>query len=164
MTEMKKFISESTYNDIKGELLESTNGAKRMYITGPYLMAEDRNRNGRIYPKKLIEREVKKFQGLIESKEAIGELSHPESQSVNPDRAAIKIVDLHMDGNLAMGKSLVLNTPCGKTLQSLIEDDVRMGVSSRGTGNLLEGNIVAEDFSLITIDAVYLPSRTSLLF
>ena len=164
MAEMKKFISESTYNDIKGELLESVNGGKRMYITGPYLMAEDRNRNGRIYPKKLIEREVKKFQSLIESKEAIGELSHPESQSVNPDRAAIKIVDLHMDGNLAMGKSLVLNTPCGKTLQSLIEDDVRMGVSSRGTGNLLEGNIVADDFSLITIDAVYLPSRTSLLF
>ena len=94
MAEIKKFISESTFNDIKGELLESATGGKRMYITGPYLMAEDRNRNGRVYPKKLIEREVKKFQGLIESKEAIGELNHPEQQSVNPDRAAIKIVDL----------------------------------------------------------------------
>lgn len=158
MEDHKKLIAESTFNDIKGELLESVNGRKRMYITGPYLMAEDRNRNGRIYPKRLIEREVKKFQSLIESKEAIGELNHPEQQSVNPDRAAIKIVDLHMDGNLAMGKSLVLSTPCGQTLQALIEDDVRMGVSSRGTGNLLEDNIVADDFNLITIDAVWLPS------
>ena len=72
--EYKKLITEQTFNDIKGELLEeSTTGHKRMYISGPFLQAEDRNRNGRVYPKRLIEREVKKFQGLIESKEALGE-------------------------------------------------------------------------------------------
>ena len=68
------------------------------------------------------------------------------------------ITDLHMDGNLAMGKAKVLHTPNGKLLESLLLDGVRMGVSSRGTGNLTEGNMVAEDYSLVTIDSVYMPS------
>lgn len=158
--EYKKLITEQTFNDIKGELLEeSTTGHKRMYISGPFLQAEDRNRNGRVYPKRLIEREVKKFQGLIESKEALGELNHPQDRAeIDPREASILVTELVMDGNLAFGKAKVLSTPCGKLLEALISDGVRMGVSSRGTGNLLEDNIVADDFNLICIDSVYMPS------
>ena len=113
---------------------------------------------GRVYPKHIIEREVKKFQSLIESREALGELSHPDSIEVSPDRAAILITDLHMDENLAIGKARVLSTPCGKILESLLNDGVRMGVSSRGTGDLTKDNVVTESFALTTIDAVYMPS------
>lgn len=139
-------------------LNEESDGIKRMYITGPFLQAVDKNRNGRVYPRSVIEREVNKFQTLIESREAVGELSHPESIEINPDRAAILITELKMDGNLAIGKAKVLSTPCGKILESLLQDGVRMGVSSRGTGNLCEDNTVAEDYSMATIDAVYMPS------
>ena len=137
---------------------ENVQGVQHMYITGPFLQAVTRNRNGRVYPRHIIEREVCKFQNLIESREAVGELSHPDSGEINPDRAAILITSLHMDNDLALGKAKVLSTPCGKILESLINDDVRMGVSSRGTGNLGKDNVVCEDFSLITIDAVYMPS------
>lgn len=156
---IKKLITEEVYNDIKHEMLESTNNTqKRMYITGPFLQAVERNRNGRVYPKELIEREVGKFQALIDSHESLGELNHPETQSVDPERACIRVTELVMDGNYAMGKALVLKTRLGKELQALIEDDCRLGVSSRGTGNLLEGNVVADDYNLICIDSVFLPS------
>lgn len=101
-----------------------------------------------MYPKHIIEREVKKFQSLIESREAVGELSHPDSIEINPDRAAILITDLHMDENLAIGKAKILTTPCGKILESLLNDGVRMGVSSRGTGDLTSDNIVTESYAL----------------
>lgn len=155
--EAKKLFNEAAIAESK-VLNEETNGVKHMYITGPFLQAVDQNRNGRVYPRAIIEREVNKFQSLIESREAVGELSHPESIEINPDRAAILITELKMDGNLALGKAKVLSTPCGKILESLLSDGVRMGVSSRGTGNLTEGNMVADDYSLATIDAVYMPS------
>lgn len=153
----KKLLNEAAVSEAK-VLNEETNGVKHMYIAGPFLQAVDQNRNGRTYSREIIEREVNKFQGLIESREAVGELSHPESIEINPDRAAILITELKMDGNLAIGKAKVLTTPCGKILESLLNDGVRMGVSSRGTGNLTEGNMVADDYSLATIDAVYMPS------
>lgn len=153
-----KLLNEQCIAEAKVLNEETATGEKRMYITGPFLQAVDKNRNGRIYPRNVIEREVNKFQTLIESREAVGELSHPESIEINPDRAAILITDLKMDGNLAIGKAKVLSTPCGKILESLLHDGVRMGVSSRGTGNLCEDNTVAEDYSMATIDAVYMPS------
>lgn len=153
-----KLLNEQAISESKIISEDAGNGMKRMYITGPFLMAESQNRNGRIYSKAIIEREVNKFQALIESREALGELSHPENIEINPDRSAILITELKMDGNLAMGKAKVLSTPCGKILESLLTDGVRMGVSSRGTGNLTEGNMVAEDYNLVTIDSVYMPS------
>ncbi len=155
--EAKKLLNEAAIADAK-ILNEETNGVKHMYISGPFLQAVDTNRNGRVYPRNIIEREVNKYQTLIESREAVGELSHPESIEINPDRSAILITELKMDGNLAIGKAKVLSTPCGKILEALLNDGVRMGVSSRGTGNLTEGNMVADDYSLATIDAVYMPS------
>lgn len=157
MSEPLKLLNEDCISEQK-TITENVGNAQHMYITGPFLQAVTRNRNGRVYPQHIIEREVGKFQSLIESREAVGELSHPDSGEINPDRAAILITDLHMDGNLGMGKAKVLSTPCGKILESLLNDGVRMGVSSRGTGNLGKDNVVCEDFSLLTIDAVYMPS------
>ena len=156
--EAKKLLCEEACAEAKSVLEDAGNNMKTMYISGPFMMAEEVNRNGRTYSKAIIEREVKKFQKLIESREALGELNHPETIEINPREAAIMITDLHMDGNLAMGKAKVLHTPNGKLLESLLLDGVRMGVSSRGTGNLTEGNMVADDYSLATIDAVYMPS------
>lgn len=155
--ENRKLLNEQAISESK-VLNEEANGVKRMYISGPFMMAESQNRNGRTYSKQIIEREVNKFQGLIESHEALGELSHPDTIEISPERSAILITELKMDGNLAIGKAKVLSTPNGKILESLLNDGVRMGVSSRGTGNLTEGNMVAEDYSLVTIDAVYMPS------
>lgn len=157
MSEPLKLLNEDCISEQK-TITENVGNSQHMYITGPFLQAVTRNRNGRVYPQHIIEREVSKFQSLIESREAVGELSHPDSGEINPDRAAILITDLHMDGNLGMGKAKVLSTPCGKILESLLNDGVRMGVSSRGTGNLGKDNVVCEDFSLLTIDAVYMPS------
>ena len=157
MSEPLKLLNEDCISEQKA-ITENVGNSQHMYITGPFLQAVTRNRNGRVYPQHIIEREVGKFQSLIESREAVGELSHPDSGEINPDRAAILITDLHMDGNLGMGKAKVLSTPCGKILESLLNDGVRMGVSSRGTGNLGKDNVVCEDFSLLTIDAVYMPS------
>lgn len=157
MSEPLKLLNEDCISEQK-TITENVGNTQHMYITGPFLQAVTRNRNGRVYPQRIIEREVGKFQSLIESREAVGELSHPDSGEINPDRAAILITDLHMDGNLGIGKAKVLSTPCGKILESLLNDGVRMGVSSRGTGNLGKDNVVCEDFSLLTIDAVYMPS------
>ena len=157
MSEPLKLLNDDCISEQK-TITENVGNTQHMYITGPFLQAVTRNRNGRVYPQHIIEREVNKFQSLIESREAVGELSHPDSGEINPDRAAILITDLHMDGNLGMGKAKVLSTPCGKILESLLNDGVRMGVSSRGTGNLGKDNVVCEDFSLLTIDAVYMPS------
>lgn len=157
MSEPLKLLNEDCISEQK-TITENVGNSQHMYITGPFLQAVTRNRNGRVYPQHIIEREVGKFQSLIESREAVGELSHPDSGEINPDRAAILITDLHMDGNLGMGKAKVLSTPCGKILESLLNDGVRMGVSSRGTGNLGKDNVVCEDFNLLTIDAVYMPS------
>lgn len=157
MPQAMKLLNEECMSEQKF-INEDVQGVKHMYIVGPFLQSCERNRNGRVYPKHLIEREVNTYQKLIESREALGELSHPDSGEINPDRAAILITDLHMDENLAIGKARVLSTPCGKILESLLNDGVRMGVSSRGTGDLGPDNVVCENFKLICIDAVYMPS------
>lgn len=157
MSNPSYLLNEDYISDQK-VLTEDVNGTKFTYLSGPFLGAEKRNRNGRIYKRSLIEREVNKFQEMIKTAQAVGELSHPETGEINPDRAAILITELAMDGDLAMGKARVLPTPCGMTLKGLIDGGVRMGVSSRGTGSLGADNIVCEDYNLITIDAVYMPS------
>lgn len=157
MTEPLKLLNENYIAEQK-TIEESVGNEHFMYITGPFLGAEKRNRNGRIYKRSLIEREVNKFQTMIKNAEAVGELSHPDSGEINPDRAAILITELYMDGDLAMGKARILPTQCGETLKGLIRGGVHMGVSSRGTGSLGADNVVCEDYSLITIDAVYMPS------
>lgn len=155
MSEPLKLLNEDCLLE---QTVDQSSPDKFLYITGPFMGAEKRNRNGRIYKRDIIAREVDKLQKAIKNREAVGELEHPDTQKISSDRAAILITDLHMDGDFAMGKARVLPTPCGKTLEGLIRGGVHMGVSSRGTGSLGNDNIVCEDFNLITIDAVFMPS------
>jgi hypothetical protein len=156
MAEYKKLLNESFLNDVS---VDNNNDEKCLYIEGVFMGAEKRNRNGRIYPRALIEREVNEYNKLIDSNEALGELEHPDYAKVNPKEAAIKIISLRMDEDFAIGKAKVLDyMPNGHLLAKLL-GDVRMGVSSRGVGDVNEATgIVESNFHLITIDAVYGPS------
>lgn len=158
MADAKYLLQEANLGDQRS-ICEDYNGEKFMYLEGPFLGAEKRNRNGRIYKRSLIEREVNKFQGMIKNCEAFGELNHPDSAVPNPDRFGVLITKLEMDGDLAIGKARVLEeTPCGHTIRGIIRGGGRLGMSSRGTGSLGADNIVCEDYNLITIDCVFMPS------
>jgi len=128
---------------------------KRLYITGPFLQAECVNRNGRMYPMSIMEREVKRYtEQYVNKGRALGELGHPDGPTVNLDRVSHKIVSLDREGNNFVGKAQILSTPMGKIAESLLKEGVCLGVSSRGIGSLKqtrEGfNEVGEDFMLAT--------------
>ena len=149
-----KLITETTYN------ISTKKSEKNLYIEGIFSTAEERNRNGRIYSKQILEREVDKLRENIVNKSSLGELEHPASNTITLERAAILIEDLVWEGNHVMGKAKVLSTPCGQIVKSLIEDGARIGISSRGLGTVNEKtNYVNEDFNLICWDIVSTPSN-----
>ena len=141
------------------------NGAeKRMWIVGEYMMAGDKNKNGRIYDLGEMTREVNRYtKEFIGNNRAMGELNHPTSAEVDLERSCHLVTELKMDRNVAMGKSMVLSTPCGKILESLINDGVQVGVSSRALGKLIPMEGISEtnkvqDMRLIAVDCVADPS------
>ena len=136
-------------------LVEQRNGKKSMYIEGIFLQGNIKNRNGRMYPSEVLRKEVARYnESNIVSGRALGELGHPDGPTVNLDRVSHKIVSLKENGNNFIGKAKILGTPMGKIAASLIEEGVKLGVSSRGIGSLKptkEGfNVVGEDFMLAT--------------
>ena len=136
-------------------IVESKNGKKSMYIEGVFLQGNIKNRNGRMYPMETLRREVGRYnENHVQSGSALGELGHPDGPTVNLDRVSHKIVSLRESGSNFIGKAKILSTPMGKIASSLIEEGVKLGVSSRGIGSLKqtrEGvNIVADDFMLAT--------------
>ena len=136
-------------------LVEQKNGKKSMYIEGVFLQGNIKNRNGRMYPMETLRREVGRYnESNVQSGRALGELGHPDGPTVNLDRVSHKIVSLKESGSNFVGKAKILNTPMGKIASALIEDGVKLGVSSRGIGSLKqtrEGvNIVGDDFMLAT--------------
>jgi len=136
-------------------LVEQKNGKKSMYIEGVFLQGNIKNRNGRMYPMETLRREVSRYnESNVQSGRALGELGHPDGPTVNLDRVSHKIVSLRESGSNFIGKAKILNTPMGKIASSLIEEGVKLGVSSRGIGSLKmtrEGvNIVGDDFMLAT--------------
>ena len=136
-------------------LVESKNGKKSMYIEGVFLQGDIQNRNGRMYPMATLRKEVARYnENHIQSGRALGELGHPEGPTVNLDRVSHKIVSLKENGQNFIGKAKILSTPMGKIASSLIEEGVKLGVSSRGIGSLKptrEGvNVVSDDFMLST--------------
>ena len=135
-------------------ITEEKNGKKSLYISGPFLQAEVTNRNGRCYPFPILEREVKKYTDkFISQGRALGELGHPDGPTVNLDRASHMITSLKAEGNNFMGKAKILDTPMGNIAKSLLDEGVKLGVSSRGVGSLVERNgvkYVGEDFMLST--------------
>ena len=136
-------------------ITEEKDGKKLLYIQGPFLQTEQKNRNGRVYRRNVMEREVKRYTNEYVSKgRALGELGHPDGPTINLDRVSHKIVSLEQKGNDFIGKAQILSTPMGKIAESLLKEGVCLGVSSRGIGSLRqtrEGySEVGEDFMLAT--------------
>ena len=137
-------------------------GGKNVYIEGIFAQAEKPNRNNRSYGKGIMEREVQKYQALIGQKRSLGELGHPENPSINLHQVSHLITSLKMEGNDVIGRAKILDTPMGIIAKNLIENEVQLGVSTRGLGSLKmnsEGiNEVQGDFHLATVDIVADPS------
>ena len=136
-------------------LVENRNGKKSMYIEGVFLQGDIKNRNGRMYPMETLRKEVGRYnENHVQSGRALGELGHPDTPTVNLDRVSHKIVSLKESGSNFIGKAKILGTPMGKIASSLVEEGVKLGVSSRGIGSLRptrEGvNVVGDDFMLAT--------------
>jgi len=136
-------------------ITEMKNGKKLLYIQGPFLQTEQQNRNGRVYRRNVMEREVRRYtEEHISKGRALGELGHPDGPTINLDRVSHKIVSLEQKGNDFIGKAQILSTPMGKIAESLLKEGVCLGVSSRGIGSLRptkEGySEVGEDFMLAT--------------
>tara|TARA_R100001591_G_scaffold84551_1_gene90936 strand:- start:544 stop:1209 length:666 start_codon:yes stop_codon:yes gene_type:complete len=137
------------------------NEPSNLYIKGPYMMAEGVNRNNRLYPIEELKREVKRYnEEMVIPGRAMGELNHPTSADVDLERACHIVSEITQDGNIFYGKSKVLTTPCGHIVRSLINDGVKVGMSSRALGTLEEGsdhNIV-KNMKLVAVDCVADPS------
>ena len=136
-------------------LTETVNGKKTLYIQGVFLQSECVNRNGRLYPFQIMEREVRRYnENYVQKGRALGELGHPDGPTVNLDRVSHKITSLTCEGKNFIGKAQILSTPMGKIAESLLNSGVCLGVSSRGIGSLRENRSgykeVGEDFMLAT--------------
>ena len=147
-----KLITESI-EDIQ-ILTEEKDGKKTLYIEGVFLQSEIKNRNGRIYPFDVLNKEVERYsEEYVKAGRALGELGHPDGPTVNLDRVSHKITSLKAEGNNFMGKARILDTPMGTIAKSLLGEGVKLGVSSRGMGSLKEENgvkYVSDDFMLAT--------------
>ena len=136
-------------------IVESRNGKKNLFIEGVFLQGEIKNRNGRMYPMQTLAREVGRYnENFVQKGRALGELGHPDGPTVNLDRVSHKIVSLKESGNNFIGKAKILSTPMGKIASNLLDEGVKLGVSSRGVGSLNKTNegysVVGEDFTLAT--------------
>lgn len=135
-------------------LTEEKDGKKTHYIEGIFLQGDITNRNGRNYPVNILEREVTKYnENFVGTGRALGELGHPDGPTINLDRVSHKILSLKREGNNFIGKAKLLETPMGKIAKNLLDEGVKLGVSSRGLGSLTvkDGvNYVGEDFMLAT--------------
>ena len=132
-----------------------------MMLTGKLQESDVQNGNGRVYPRTIMEREVKRYAGIVEDNRALGELDHPDSSIINLANVSHMITEVWMDGPAVMGKAKVLNTPSGQILRALVESGVKIGISSRGMGSVTERmgkTIVEDDFQLICFDIVSEPS------
>ena len=144
-------------------ITEEKDGKKQLYIQGPFLPCEKKNRNGRVYLKETMRKEVERYtEEYINKNRAFGELGHPDTPSINLDRVSHMIVGLHEEGNDWIGKAKILDTPFGTIVKNLIDGGAQLGVSSRGMGSTrnLSGNKVEvqEDCELIGWDFVSNPS------
>ena len=135
-------------------LCEEKEGKKNYFIEGIFLQAELKNRNNRMYPLKTLQKEVAKYdENYIQKGRALGELGHPDGPSINLDRVSHKIMSLKEDGNNFVGKAKLLDTPMGGIAKNLLDEGVKLGVSSRGMGSIRKEencNVVMDDFMLAT--------------
>ena len=147
-----KLITE-TIEDVQ-VITEGKGDNKKLYIEGVFLQSELKNRNGRMYPFSVLQKEVNRYnEEYIKTSRALGELGHPDGPTVNLDRVSHRIVSLEEDGTNFRGKAQILDTPMGKIASSLLGEGVKLGVSSRGMGSIdkrEDVNVVMDDFMLAT--------------
>jgi hypothetical protein len=140
----------------------SEDGNKHHYITGRFMTAEEKNKNGRMYKKDILQNEVSRYiREVVNAKRAFGELNHPSGPTINLDRVSHIITELSWDGNFVNGKAKITSTPMGEIARGLLESGGQLGVSTRGMGSLKEQNgvmVVQSDFKLSTVDIVSDPS------
>tara|TARA_R110002051_G_scaffold324818_1_gene423957 strand:+ start:995 stop:1639 length:645 start_codon:yes stop_codon:yes gene_type:complete len=156
-----KLITEMN-EDVDLLIESSDNGKKNYFISGVFMQAEQKNKNGRIYPMDVLGPKVSLYnENFIQKNRAFGELNHPKGPTVNLDRVSHLVKDLVVEGNNFTGKAKIMNTPMGKIVQNLMDEGARLGVSTRGMGSLKQQNninIVQPDFSLAAVDIVADPS------
>lgn len=157
-----KFLEEAFFAkaDCDFELLEEENseGGKDLFLSGILMQGEVKNRNNRVYPRTEIAEAVKIINSRLKEGESVmGELDHPQSLTINLDRVSHTITEAVMDGDDAVGKMKILNTPTGQIVKTLLKDGIRLGVSSRGTGKVDESGRVS-GFKFATMDIVAQPS------
>ena len=136
-------------------ICEDVGGKKNYKIRGVFLQSEIKNRNGRVYPKETLAKEVSRYnREFVNQKRAFGELGHPDGPTVNLERVSHMITDIHEDGNNFIGEAKIMDTPYGKIVKNLIDEGAKLGVSSRGMGSLERGrggqSVVGKDFYLAT--------------
>ena len=157
-----KLIAEYNEQNIECIVEAKEDGTKNHFIEGVFMQSEAKNRNGRIYPKAIMEGAVDKYvTEQVSQNRAVGELNHPEGPTVNLDKVSHKITELSWKGNDVVGKAQVLDTPMGNIVKGLLEGGVQLGVSTRGMGSLEEKSgimYVKDDFVLNTVDIVQDPS------
>ena len=147
-----KLITE-TIEDVQ-ILTEERDGKKLLYIEGVFLQGAIKNRNGRMYPFEVLDREVERYnEEYVRTKRALGELGHPDGPTINLDRVSHRITSLRAEGNNFIGKAQILDTPMGNIAKSLLGEGVQLGVSSRGMGSIEKREdvaVVRDDFMLTT--------------
>ena len=161
-----KLMSESTLQDVEYITEQNEDGKKNYKIKCIFMQADIKNKNGRVYPMEILQKEVKRYnKEFINEKRAYGELGHPEGPTVNLERASHMITALYPDGKNFVGEAKVLSTPMGNIVKSLMDEGAKLGVSSRGMGSLEQkngANYVRDDFYLATAaDIVSDPSAPS---
>ncbi len=160
-----KLIAEYTENNLEVLTEADEKGNKKYAIEGIFMQAEAKNRNGRIYPKPVMESALNKYNTeQVEKGRAVGELNHPEGPTVNLDKVSHKIERLDFKGNDVVGKATILETPMGQIVKGLLDGGVRLGVSTRGMGSLErrgDAMYVKDDFLLNAVDIVQDPSAPS---
>ena len=157
-----KFLTTELHQELDF-LVEEKNrlGEQKYYFQGPYMLANEKNQNGRVYNLEEMTKEVDRYTSdMIKTRRAIGEMNHPQSTEVNPVNACHLVTELKQSGNYFIGKSLILETPMGQLLKSLVRDKIQMGISTRGLGNLTQASNGKQvsNFHLICLDVVHQPS------
>jgi len=157
---MRNYLREHLTFDQAGMVVESANEGKDLYLKGICIQGGVRNANQRVYPVNEIGRAVKTLNDQISGGYSVlGEVDHPDGLNINLDRVSHMITNMYMDGNNGYGKLKILPTPMGQLVKTMLESGVKLGVSSRGSGNVREdGSGEVSDFEIITVDVVAQPS------
>ena len=153
-------ICEDVLTESEKKMIKENNA---LFLSGVIQCAENLNGNGRVYPRRVLEREMNNYKKLIKERRALGELDHPDASVVNLKNVSHLVTDVWWNGDQVMGKLQVLSTPSGNILRALIDGGASIGISSRGLGSVRESQgktIVEDDFQLICFDIVQEPSTS----